>query len=243
MTAPAHLTTTREISTHPVETQPSTPIRIILVDDHLILRDILRNRLQEEAHFQIVATCGDGVEALAAARQYSPDVMLLDIEMPQLDGVEVTRILKRELPSVRVIALTALDGDDVLMDMMSAGADGFCPKTVDVATLIKAIELVAQGATFLPPETSCRLRLLMQQGILSSQSPPPSSEQAPVNLTQREVEILQWVTQGLSNAEIGERTHISINTVRCHIKNILTKFNVHDRVQAVNLARQQGLLP
>lgn len=215
----------------------TSTLRLVLVDDHALLRDTLRDRLEDEPNLQVIATCANGAEALLVAREQSPDVLLLDVEMPQINGIEVTRILKQEQPNLKIIALTALDSDEVLVGMITAGADGFCPKTVDIPTLLKAIHLVGQGATYLPPEISTRLRLLMQRGI-------PQAEPCmdPVNLTQREVEILGWVEQGLSNAEIATRSGISINTVRCHVKNILTKFNVHDRVQAVAVAQQQGLI-
>lgn len=214
-------------------------IRVLIVDDHALLRDTLRERLEDEADLQVVGTCSNGREALELLQQVPVDVVLMDVDMPELDGIAATQAIKQDHPGTRVVALTAYDQDETLLGMMTAGSDGFCLKTIDVSTLIQAIHWVAQGATYLPPEINLRLRQLMQRSWQGMGSPP---EQAVISLTAREQEILQGIAQGLSNSEMAELHAISVNTVRCHVKNILTKLDVHDRLQAVRKAKHMGWL-
>lgn len=210
------------------------PVRLILVDDHAILVEVLRDRLNEEATLEVVATCTSGQEALVQIRQHQPDVVLMDIDMADMNGVTTTQIVKEELPALKIIALTALDRDDMVAAMMGAGADGYCLKTLDVEALIHAIQLVIQGGMFISPEIAPRLRQIL--------SPAHAPQPAPILLTARELEVLSLVTQGFNNAEIAENLEISVNTVRAHIKSVLSKFGVHDRVSAARIALNMGLI-
>ncbi len=216
---------------------PNAITRLLLVDDHAMLVEVLRDRLNEEPHLEVVATCTTGKEALEQARQLRPDVVILDIDMAEMDGVTAAQILKQEMPQIRIIALTALDRDDMVAAMMGAGADGYCLKTLDIVTLIHAIHLVMQGGMFISPEIAPRLRQ-----ILAPSATPVAAASPSIPLTARELEVLQLVTQGFNNAEIAESLQISVNTVRAHVKSVLGKFGVHDRVSAARMAMTMGII-
>ncbi len=211
--------------------------RLLLVDDHAMLVEVLRDRLNEEPNLEVVATCTTGTEALERVRELHPDVVMLDIDMAEMDGVTATQVLKREFPHLRIIALTALDRDDTVAAMMGAGADGYCLKTLDVMTLIHAIRLVMQGGMFISPEIAPRLRQILAPAVT-----PAAPTSLSVPLTARELEVLNLVTQGFNNAEIAESLSISVNTVRAHVKSVLGKFGVHDRVSAARMAMAMGII-
>lgn len=212
-------------------------LRIVVADDHGVLRDILCDRLSDEPDFQILQACCNGQEVMDAVRQEAPDLILMDIEMAVMDGIAATRQLKTEFPQVKVLALTAIDQDKAVAEMMQAGVDGYCLKTLAVDDLIKAIRLVSQGIMYISPEIVGRMRQ-----IVSPQSAATELTSEMVKLTRRELEILQSIARGYSNGEIAEALSISINTVRSHVKSILSKFGVSNRVEAVLKARKLHLL-
>lgn len=216
---------------------PDSITRLLLVDDHAMLIEVLRDRLNEEPNLEVVATCTTGKAAIEQARKLQPDVIMLDIDMAEMDGITATKILKQELPHIRIIALTALDRDDTVAAMMGSGADGYCLKTLDVVALIHAIHLVMQGGMFISPEIAPRLRQILAPPTAVVTASGPA-----VPLTARELEVLQLVTRGFNNAEIAESLNISVNTVRAHVKSVLGKFGVHDRVSAARIALNMGII-
>ncbi|WP_017325533.1 response regulator transcription factor [Synechococcus sp. PCC 7336] len=216
---------------------PPKIVRIVVADDHGVLRDILCDRLSDEPDFQILQACSNGQEVMDIVRQEEADLILMDIEMDVMDGITATRQLKTEFPQIAVLALTAIDRDSAVAEMMQAGVDGYCLKTLEVDDLIRAIRLVSQGIMYISPEIVGRMRQ-----IVSSQSTATDLSSEMVKLTQRELEILQSIARGFSNGEIAESLSISINTVRSHVKNILSKFGVSNRVEAVLKARKLHLL-
>ena len=215
-------------------------IRILLVDDEALVRSGFRLILQSEPDFEVVGEAEDGEAAIRQTRQLRPDVVLMDVRMPNLDGVEATRRLV-EAGDAKVLILTTFDLDAHLFAAIRAGASGFLLKAVPPDDLVTAIRAVARGDALIEPRMTKRLL-----DEFARRPQPGPATPVPVSLdqlTQREVEVLCEIGRGLTNAEIGEKLFIGEATVKTHVAHILTKLHLRDRVQAVVLAYESGLLP
>ena len=211
-------------------------IRVLLVDDQALFREALRTLISLQSDFEVVGEAGNGEEALVCARDVRPDVVLMDLQMPILNGVAATRRLREEQPQCRVIALTTFDDDEYIFDCLRAGAVGYLLKDAPAEKLFEAIRLAARGESFLQP--SVTTRVLAEFTRLSDKS---SNRPALIEpLSDREREILRLITTGFSNREIAQRLFIAEGTVKNHVTNILGKLDVRDRTQAALKARELG---
>lgn len=211
-----------------------SPIRILLADDHAVVRAGLRMLLSADAELQIVGEAETGAEALRLAAELEPDVVLMDISMPDLNGIEATRRIKAAHPDIAVLALTMHEDDQYFFEMLAAGASGYVPKRAAPNDLITAIHAVQKGGVFLFPSVA---RALVQDYLQRSTS--GSSFDA---LTEREREVLILIAQGRSNQEIADQLVISIKTVNRHRENIMAKLSLHSRVELVRYALEKGLI-
>lgn len=215
-------------------------IRVVLVDDQPLLRTGFRMILDAEPDIEVVAEAGDGEQAVEIAQRLRPDVILMDIRMPVLDGVQATRRLAGPGadPQLKVLILTTFDLDEYVVEGLRAGASGFLLKDVEPERLVEAVRVVAQGNALLAPSVTRRLL-----DTLASRLPPAAAaEKAVENLTDREVEVLKLIARGLSNAEIAERLVVGETTVKTHVSRVLMKLGLRDRVQAVVFAYDNGLV-
>ncbi|SCF17702.1 response regulator [Micromonospora chokoriensis] len=218
---------------------PARPVRILLADDQPLLRTGFRMVLGAEGDLDVVAEAGDGVEAVELSRRLLPDVVLMDIRMPRMDGVAATRaIVDARLP-VRVLVLTTFDLDEYVVGALRAGASGFLAKDVPAAELISAIRTIAGGDAVVAPRI---LRRLLDRFAALLPDPAATPATALDALTDREREVLVQVARGLSNAEIAAVLSVSETTIKTHVGHVLTKLRLRDRVQAVVLAYESGLV-
>jgi DNA-binding NarL/FixJ family response regulator len=214
-------------------------IRVLLCDDQALVRSGFRMILDARDDLEVVGEAEDGVQAIALARKLEPDVILMDVRMPELDGVEATRRLVTAGSRARVLILTTFDLDEYVYEAIRAGASGFLLKDVQPSQLVDAIRVVAAGEALLAPSVTRRLLDRFVDTLPNGdQGPPPGLEL----LTERELEVLKLLAQGLSNAELAERLFLSETTVKSHISSVLRKLNLRDRVQAVVLAYEAGLV-
>jgi DNA-binding NarL/FixJ family response regulator len=213
-------------------------IRLLVVDDEALVRSGFRLILQSEPGFQVVGEASDGAAAIEEALRLRPDVVLMDVRMPRMDGVEATRRLT-EASDVKVLILTTFDLDAYLFDAVRAGASGFLLKDVPPDDLADAIRAVARGDALIEPRMT---RRLLDEFARQPSGAPPRGGAGLDTLTQRELEVLRAVARGLSNAEIAEELYISETTVKTHVAHILTKLALRDRIQAVVLAYESGLV-
>jgi DNA-binding NarL/FixJ family response regulator len=217
----------------------SRPIKVLLVDDQPLLRTGFRMVLGAEADIDIVAEAGDGAEAVDLARRLLPDVVLMDIRMPRMDGVAATKaIVDAKLP-VRVLILTTFDLDEYVVGALRAGAAGFLAKDVPADDLVDAIRSVASGEAVVAPRI---LRRLLEKFVDRLPEPDGATPASLDVLTDRERQVLGLVAKGLSNAEIAKELTVSETTVKTHVGHVLTKLGLRDRVQAVVLAYETGLV-
>ncbi len=218
-------------------------IRVLLVDDQALFREGLHTLLSVWPDLEVVGEAGNGQEALDAAARLKPDVVLMDLRMPVLDGVAATRRLLEKMPQVKIIVLTTFDDDDHVFDGLRAGAVGYLLKDVPSEKLVEAIRAAAAGQSFLQPSVAAkvvaeftRLTAVAQETAVS----PPNALVEP--LSEREQEILALVATGASNKEIAGELFIAEGTVKNHVTNILGKLGVRDRTQAALKAREIGLI-
>ncbi len=212
-------------------------IRLVLADDHAVVRSGLRMLLEAQPDIEIVGEAETGTQAVERARELRPDLVLMDIQMPEMRGIEATRRIKESTPETAVLALTMHEDDQYFFEMLKAGASGYVPKRAAPDELITAIQTVIRGDVFLYPSLATRL----VQDYLKR--PKADSEWALYDaLTPREQEVLVLIAQGLTNAEIADRLIISIKTVDRHRDNIMEKLNLHSRVELVKYAIRKGLI-
>lgn len=208
-------------------------IRIVIADDHPVVRDGLAAILSTQADFWVVGEAGNGLEAVAQTATNQPDVILLDLEMPQLDGVEALRRIREANPAARVIVFTAFDTDERILTAVQAGAQGYLLKGVPRQELFNAIRVVHAGGSLLQPVVASRLlRQVANQ----------ENETAVESLTARELEVLQLLGQGYQNKEIANTLVISERTVKFHVSAILSKLGAGNRTEAVSIAAHRGLV-
>lgn len=216
------------------------PIRILLVDDQRLFREGLRTLLTLSDEVEVVGEAGNGQEALAEAVRLRPDVVLMDLRMPILDGVAATRRLHEELPDCRVIILTTFDDDDYVFDGLRAGAVGYLLKDVSPEKLLEAIRATAAGESFLQPSVAAKV--VAEFARLNAAATPSKPPVLVEPLSDRELDILRLLSKGLSNKEIAARLYIAEGTVKNHVTNILGKLDVRDRTQAAIRAKEMGII-
>ena len=214
-------------------------IRILLVDDQPLFREGLRTLLSVHADFEVVGEAGNGEEAIRLARSLRPSVVLMDLQMPVLDGVAATRRLHQEQPECRVIVLTTFDDDEMVFDGLRAGAVGYLLKDAPSEKLAEAIRVAARGETFLQPSVAAKV--VAEFARLSKQKLGPSNSLTEP-LSERELEILRLIARGASNREIAGALFLAEGTVKNHVTNILEKLAVRDRTQAALKAKDSGLI-
>jgi DNA-binding NarL/FixJ family response regulator len=215
------------------------PVRVLLADDQPLLRTGFRMVLGAEGDLDIVGEAGDGAEAVELARRLLPDVVLMDIRMPRLDGVGATKAIVAARLPVRVLILTTFDLDEYVVGALRAGASGFLAKDVPAEDLVTAIRTVAAGEAVVAPRI---LKRLLDQFAVSLPDPDATAPRELGVLTDREREVLVQVARGLSNAEIAQALSVSETTIKTHVGHVLTKLGLRDRVQAVVLAYESGLV-
>lgn len=206
-------------------------IKIVIVDDHALLREGLAKILSLESRFLIVGEASCGEEAVELTRTLKPDVVLMDINMPGLNGIEATKIIKEEMPQVGIIALTIHEDEEYIFELVRAGVSGYILKDIQPEQLIKAIIDVAEGKTAIQPNITAKL--LGEFNRLSDRKTKTFSHD---QLTTRELEVIKLIAQGMPNKEIAHTLYISEKTVKNHITNIFRKLNVEDRTQAALFA-------
>jgi DNA-binding NarL/FixJ family response regulator len=213
-------------------------IRVVIADDQAVVRGGLRLILESQEDIEVVGEAADGVAALDMIRSLDPDVVLMDIRMPELDGIEATRRVAQTGASTRVLVLTTYGMDESAYDALKAGAAGFLLKTASPQRLTEATRVVAAGEALLAPEITRRLVDRFVAGVRPGATRTPELEE----LTTRELEVLKLIARGLSNTEIAAELYVSNGTVKTHVTRILSKLGLRDRVQAVVLAYECGIV-
>jgi DNA-binding NarL/FixJ family response regulator len=210
-------------------------IRVVVADDQEVVRAAFSVLLQTQPDIEVVATAADGVEAVGRSREQQPDLVLMDVRMPNLDGIEATRLLCAGDPAPKVIMLTTFDLDEYVYNALAAGASGFLLKDVTAQQLFDAVRVVAAGDAMLAPSITRRL-------IAQFATPRPAPRRTPAELTGRETDVLQLIAEGLSNQEIAVRLVITEETVKSHVSRLLAKLGLRDRTQAAIHAYETGLV-
>ncbi|MFI0356766.1 response regulator [Actinomadura sp. 9N407] len=214
------------------------PIRVLIADDQALLRGSLRVLLENSPGFQVAGEAGDGTEAVALAARTGPDVILMDVRMPEMDGIEATRRVCAATPSVRVLILTTFDLDAYVYAALRAGASGFLLKDTVPADLLAAVRVIAAGESLLAPTITRRL--------IAEFAGRPDPAYRPASgldgVTDREREVLGLIARGLSNTELAEHLQLSVATVKTHVGNLLAKLHARDRAQLVIAAYETGLV-
>jgi len=208
------------------------PIRVLVADDHSVVRKGLRTFLSLDSELEIIGEASNGEEAVQMAHQLKPDVVLMDIKMPKMDGIAATTVIRRELPDTEVIALTSVLEDASVVGAVRAGAIGYLLKDTEADELCRAIKAAAAGQVQLSPQAAARLMREVR-----------TPEESPETLSERETDVLRLLAQGYSNKEIAQELTLSEKTVKTHVSNILGKLNVPSRTQAALYAVRVGLVP
>jgi DNA-binding NarL/FixJ family response regulator len=216
------------------------PVRVLVVDDQTLFREALTTLLEAREEVEVVGTAADGAEALALVGTLRPDVVLMDLRMPVLDGVGATRRLRVEHPEIRVLVLTTFDGDDEVFPALRAGAVGYLLKDATASRLVEGLQAAARGDSVLEPSVAAKV--LARMAELPDLSERPRAQPLVDPLSQRELEVLRELADGLSNREIAARLYLSEGTVKNHITSVIAKLGVRDRTQAALRARALDLL-
>lgn len=212
-------------------------VRVLIADDQALFRRGLRAVLSEEEGIEVVAEAADGEEAVARVEELAPDVVLMDIRMPKVDGIEATRRIQGVAPTTRILMITVSDEEDDLFEAVKAGASGYLLKEISVTEVADAVRAVVRGESLISP--SMASKLLSEFSLLSKRA----QERIPApSLTSRELEVLGLAAKGLSNRDIAVELYISENTAKNHIRNILEKLHLHSRMQAVMYAVRERLI-
>ena len=214
-------------------------IRLILADDHAVVRSGTRELLEQKADLRIVGEASNGEEAVRLAQELQPDVLVMDVRMPKMSGIEATRRIKAEAPEIKILVLTAHDDDEYVFALLQAGANGYLLKTAEIEELVRAIRTVASGQSALAPEVTGKVVAQFTSGK-SLPDVINDKEEDYEGLTERELGILELVGKGLSNKQIGKELFISDRTVQAHLSNIFAKLGVNSRTEAVMHAVRKG---
>lgn len=214
-------------------------IKILIVDDQTLMRDGLKTVLSLEKDFNVAGTASNGLEAICMVDKLNPDVVLLDIRMPEMDGVTCIKKIKLNHPNTKVIMLTTFNDEEYIIDALANGASGYFLKDIDMEKLIRAIRDCVEGRTIIPQEVALKLA----EGLtkISSSARRKDISQAELDLTERELEICSMMVQGFTNSQISMMIHISEGTVRNYISNIYSKLGISDRTQAVLYLKEHGI--
>ncbi len=225
------------------------PIRLLLIDDHQLFREGVKRILEMEPNFEVVAEGEDGRDAVALVEKYQPDVVLMDINMPDVNGVEATKDLIERFPDVKILILSIHDDESYVTHVLKTGASGYLLKEMDADALIDAVKVVGSGGAYIHPKVTHNLIKEYRRLAVDKNNEENNAEigykeveyRKPLHiLTRRECEVLQLMTDGYSNRMIGEALYISEKTVKNHVSNILQKMNVNDRTQAVVESIKKG---
>lgn len=212
----------------------SQTIRVLIVDDHTIVRKGIRALLTEIAGLEVVGEAADGQEAIVQTARLNPDVILMDLGMPRMDGIEATRQIRARQPESRILVMTSFATDDKVLPAIKAGAQGYLLKESAPDDLVQAIQQIYRGESSLHP--------VIARKVLQEIAHPPDRPPTPDPLTEREVEVLRLVAKGLGNRDIAGKLHIGDATVRTHVSNIMSKLYLANRVQAALYALREGLI-
>ena len=210
------------------------PIRILLAEDHVVVRESIRESLTHEADFQVVGEASDGEEAVKLAGELSPDVILMDISMPKLNGIDATRQIKSFRPSVAILILTAYDDEQYIFSVLSAGAAGYLLKDIGMHDLVEAIKTVYKGDSVLHPTIAKK--------VLKKFRAEPAKEKESDLLSERESTVLKLAARGMSNNAMAQQLHLSVSTIESHLRAIFNKLGVGSRTEAVIEAMKRGWL-
>jgi len=213
-------------------------IRVLLVDDHSLFRRGVRSILEEASDLDVIGEASDGLMGLEMARELKPNVVLMDINMPRCGGLQATKLIKAEMPEVNILILTVSEAEENLFEAVKSGTQGFLLKNVDPAQLVESVRKVAVGEAVIPG--SLAVKILSE---FARPEPKKAKQPAVDPLSQRELDVLRELSTGASNKEIAGKLYISENTVRNHIRNILDKLHVSNRVQAAAYAVREGIVP
>jgi DNA-binding NarL/FixJ family response regulator len=214
------------------------PLRILLVDDHILFRKGVAAVLASRADFLLVGEAGDGVEAVERARAAIPDIILMDINMPQMNGLEAVQVIKQEMPHVRIIMLTVSDNDRDIFTAIKNGADGYLLKNLEPSQLFEMLDCLRRGEAPLTGSLAAKILNEFRQPSKNLKLPDAGTD----GLSPREIQVLELVVQGLTNKEIANALSIAEDTVKIHLRNILEKLHLHNRIQAAVYAVRQGLV-
>ena len=215
-----------------MDTQSNPPWRILIVEDDPMMQLGLEQSLSAYPHLAIIGQAEDGYLGVKAALELKPDIVVMDIGMPRLDGIAATLQIKAALPNIRVVMLVSHTTEEEIIAALSSGADAYCIKGASVDRLLSAIAAAGEGAAYLDPQIARR--------VIEHLSPPTQSETI-TTLSQREMEVLQLIVEGKSNPQIAEILYLSPNTIKTHVRGIMNKLSVDDRVQAAVVALRSGL--
>ncbi len=224
----------------PVTDEEKT-VRILLVDDHALIRRGMKGQFTLEPGFSVVGEAVDGLQAIELANQLQPDVVLMDIDMPVMDGIAATQQIKSDRVTTCILALSAFDSDTQVMGMLAAGADGYCLKSIEWEQLIAVIQLILQGGAYLDPQIAQKVARMLKPTVVSLEVSASEVLTQPI-LSNREREILTLIAKGHSNQEIANQLYLSLGTVKSYVRMVLNKLSVDDRVQAAAKAVREGLI-
>lgn len=212
-------------------------IRVVIVDDDPLVRSALSHFVSRDPEITVIAQAEDGVEAISTVEREQPDVVMMDVQMPEMDGIEATGVIAERWPHVRVLAVTTLDGSDTVLPMLSAGASGYLLKDSSAEEIVTGVREVYSGASSLSP----RIASMLIRHVRDS-TPTATEAESLEPLTEREAEVLQCLAQGMSNAEIAKTLIVSEGTVKAHLGRMMAKWHLRDRVQILVTAAHAGLV-
>jgi DNA-binding NarL/FixJ family response regulator len=214
-------------------------IKVLIADDHRVVREGLSAILKTKENIEVVGEAQDGQEAIEKARSLVPDVVLMDVSMPRMGGVEATRVIKRELPHIGIVALTMYEEQQYIFDLVRAGATGYLLKDTDSSQIVKAIQSIYRGESLIHPSVASKI---LAEFALLAQKKGKKPSWVEHDLTEREITVLRLVADGKTNKEIANNLDLSEKTVKNHVRNIFHKLQVYDRTQAAILAIRKGLI-
>lgn len=213
-------------------------IRVLIVDDHEIVRSGMKMMLEDESQLELVGECENGQQAIEKARELKPDVIIMDITMPEMNGIDATREIKEQMPDIAVLAMTVHEDSDYFFEMLKAGASGYVPKRVASDELLRAIEIVASGHVFLEPGVATNLVTDYLERVNSDDDARDRYD----GLTPREQEVLTLIAEDYTNQAIANQLGISVKTVERHRENLMRKLDLHSRTALVKYAIRKGLI-